>query len=172
MFRISFRSGHARRKVFLYPAKALLPGSIPAIAFVGAALCAICPSSVAAADTLKGELEALATAEGFPIQGLQHIGGEGARDAEGDIVARLRGLLAEYNYVIVASRPGKVEKVMIGAPSESRSMAIDPSPGESKPQAVRRKPPRADRSPRQTSPPAEPRLEDNPGSGPPPPLPP
>ncbi|MDD2768773.1 MAG: hypothetical protein PHT19_08560 [Methylococcus sp.] len=87
-------------------------------------------------------------------------------------MARLRGLLAEYNYVIVASRPGSVEKVMISAPSESGSIALDPPPGEPKPQAVRRKPPRADRSPRQTSSPAEPRREDGPGSGPPPQLPP
>jgi aspartyl protease family protein len=67
----------------------------------------------AAAGDLRGELEALAAQGGFSIEGLARLGPEPAGLAEGTPVERLKALLQDYNYLVVQSRPGLIERVLI-----------------------------------------------------------
>lgn len=65
---------------------------------------------------LRGQLEALAADNGFTIEGLDWVGPEPARHAEGTLAERLKRLLEDYNYVIVQGRPGNApEQVRISS---------------------------------------------------------
>jgi aspartyl protease family protein len=72
-------------------------------------------SGIALADTgdLRAELRALAAQTGFVIEGLERIGAEPSASAEGSPAERLKSLLRDYNYLLVQSRPGAIEKVLI-----------------------------------------------------------
>jgi aspartyl protease family protein len=84
--------------------------------FVTAALlraCILWSLPAFAVGDLRGELEALAAQSGFSIEGLARIGPEPAGPAEGAPAERLKALLQDYNYLVVQSRPGAIEKVLI-----------------------------------------------------------
>jgi hypothetical protein len=64
--------------------------------------------------TLRAQLEALATNYGFVISGLDQISaGAAQRSVEGNVEDRLKSLLEDYNYVVIAPSPGKIEKIII-----------------------------------------------------------
>jgi aspartyl protease family protein len=64
--------------------------------------------------TLRTQLEALAAKYGFVISGLDHISsGAAQRFVEGNGEDRLKALLEDYNYVVIAPSPGKIEKIII-----------------------------------------------------------
>jgi aspartyl protease family protein len=62
---------------------------------------------------LRAELEELAIQAGFGIEGLERIGPEPAEASTGTPEERLKGLLRDYNYLLIQGRPGSVEKVLI-----------------------------------------------------------
>lgn len=116
----------------------------PATAFAIAGSCTLFLSTtlvLAEPRTLSGQLEALAGEEGFPVKGLEHLGAAGSRLATGDVLARLKVLLEGYNYVIVESRAGKIEKVVISAPSQPGPKAGKPSGPQPVSQSADRPPP-------------------------------
>jgi aspartyl protease family protein len=64
--------------------------------------------------TLRTQLEALAAKYGFVISGLDHISaGAAQRPVEGNVENRLKSLLEDYNHVVIAPSPGKIEKIII-----------------------------------------------------------
>ena len=64
--------------------------------------------------TLRAQLEVLATNYGFVISGLDHISaGTAQRSVEGNVEDRLKALLEDYNFVVIAPSPGKIEKIII-----------------------------------------------------------
>src|SRR5205823_11618366 len=64
--------------------------------------------------TLHAQLEALAAKYGFVIFGLDHISaGAAQKSVEGNVEDRLKSLLEDYNYVVIAPSPGKIEKIII-----------------------------------------------------------
>lgn len=80
----------------------------------------------AEAAGLADQLAALAQENGFSVEGLDRLSGEPGRGAAGDIKDRLKALLQGYNYVLVESRPGQIERLVItgiarsgGKPSSS-----------------------------------------------------
>jgi aspartyl protease family protein len=69
--------------------------------------------------TLRAQLEALAAKYGFVISGLDHISvGAAQRSVEGNVENRLKALLEDYNYVVIAPSPGKIEKIIITSPKQ------------------------------------------------------
>ncbi|WP_434130475.1 retropepsin-like aspartic protease family protein [Methylocaldum sp. GT1BB] len=79
----------------------------------------------AEAETLRIQLETLATEHGFVVQGLDRLGPESARNAAGDLPTRLRMLLEDYNYVLMSDRPGAVERLLITSaktPAQTRAI--------------------------------------------------
>jgi aspartyl protease family protein len=74
--------------------------------------------------TLRAQLEVLATKYGFVISGLDHISaGAAQRSVEGNVEDRLKSLLEDYNHVVTAPSPGKIEKIIITSlkqPSDKR----------------------------------------------------
>jgi aspartyl protease family protein len=74
--------------------------------------------------TLRAQLEVLATKYGFVISGLDHISaGAAQRSVEGNVEDRLKSLLEDYNHVVIAPSPGKIEKIIITSlkqPSDKR----------------------------------------------------
>ena len=82
---------------------------------LAAALWILCSlwSAVTSAGDLTGALEALAAQAGFVVEGLDRIGPEPARNADGTTAERLRTLLQDYNYLVIQSRPGAIEKVLV-----------------------------------------------------------
>ncbi|CAI8773896.1 MULTISPECIES: retropepsin-like aspartic protease family protein [Methylococcus] len=69
--------------------------------------------AAAEAAGLADQLQGLATESGFAIEGLERLSDEPARRAEGSFKDRLQTLLQGYNYVLVESRPGNIERLVI-----------------------------------------------------------
>jgi aspartyl protease family protein len=64
--------------------------------------------------TLRAQLEVLATKYGFIISGLDQISaGATQKSGEGNVEDRLKALLEDYNFVVIAPSPGKIEKIII-----------------------------------------------------------
>ena len=68
---------------------------------------------------LRAELEALARQVGFGLEGLERIGPEPAATTSGAPEERLKSLLQDYNYLLVLSGPGRIEKVLISSRKSS-----------------------------------------------------
>ncbi len=66
----------------------------------------------AKAETLRSQLEALAKENGILIEGLDRLGADAAKTAEGDPAHRIKAMLSDYNYLIVGEG-GKIEKLTI-----------------------------------------------------------
>ncbi|MEW6036803.1 MAG: retropepsin-like aspartic protease [Pseudomonadota bacterium] len=67
----------------------------------------------AQAAGLADQLAALAQESGFSIEGLDRLNAEPGRIAAGDTKDRLKALLQGYNYVLVESRAGQIERLVI-----------------------------------------------------------
>jgi len=79
----------------------------------------------AESETLRAQLESLATDNGFIIEGFDRLGSESARAMAGDLPTRLRMLLEDYNYVLMSERPGTVERLVITSaktPAQARPL--------------------------------------------------
>ncbi|MDF9391038.1 MULTISPECIES: retropepsin-like aspartic protease family protein [Methylococcus] len=83
--------------------------------------CAIFGLSPASAEAagLADQIHALARDNGFPAEGLERLGAEPARSAEGTIKDRLQTLLQGYNYILAESRPGNIERLVITGTARS-----------------------------------------------------
>jgi clan AA aspartic protease (TIGR02281 family) len=82
---------------------------------------------LAAEDGLGAQLEALASAKGFEIGGLDRVGDGAAAEAgngEGDLATRIGALLAEYNYVLIHDGTGGIAQVRISGPRVTREAAV------------------------------------------------
>ncbi|MGX2039836.1 retropepsin-like aspartic protease family protein [Methylocaldum sp. MU1018] len=84
-------------------------------------------SAWAESETLRARLESLASDNGFAVEGLDRLGPESARAAEGDLPARIKTLLDDYNYVLMNGRSGAIERLLITSaktPAQARSRAV------------------------------------------------
>jgi clan AA aspartic protease (TIGR02281 family) len=80
---------------------------------------------LAAEDGLGAQLEALATAEGFEIGGLDRVGDGAAKEAGGgDLTTRIAALLADFNYVLIHDGTGGIAQVRISGPRVTRDAAV------------------------------------------------
>jgi aspartyl protease family protein len=80
---------------------------------------------LAAEDGLGTQLEALATAEGIVIGGLDRVGdGPAKATGGGDLAARIAALLAGYNYVLIHDGTGGIAQVRISGPRLTRDAAV------------------------------------------------
>ena len=80
---------------------------------------------LAAEDGLGAQLEALATAEGFEIGGLDRVGDGAAKETGGgDLAAKIAALLADFNYVLIHDGTGAIAKVRISGPRLARDAAV------------------------------------------------
>lgn len=73
---------------------------------------------------LREDLQGLAAAEGFTVEGLDWVGDEPAPTASGALPERLRILLQGYNYVLIQGGRSGVEKLRI----TSRKDSVRPAP--------------------------------------------
>jgi len=64
------------------------------------------------AGTLRTQLESLAQQNGIRLEGLEQLGDEPEKSAEGDVAQRLKSLLADYNFMTVG-QGNKIERVTI-----------------------------------------------------------
>jgi len=80
---------------------------------------------LAAEDGLGAQLDALATAEGFAIGGLDRVGDGAAKETgDGDLAARIAALLADFNYVLIHDGTGGVAQVRISGPRITHDAAV------------------------------------------------
>lgn len=77
------------------------------------------------AGSLKAEIETLAAAHHFSIDGLERLSGEATADQSGDLQKRLAALLRDYNYLLVQSAPGVVEKIVVSGLKARRTERSD-----------------------------------------------
>jgi aspartyl protease family protein len=78
-------------------------------------LALLIPDASALGDTggLRARLETLAAERQFVIEGLDRVGEEAAKIAEGKPVEQLRRLLEEYNYVAIDGDSGEIARIVI-----------------------------------------------------------
>jgi aspartyl protease family protein len=69
----------------------------------------------ATAASLRDQISDLASAHGFAVIGLERLGDAPGTPVEGDPQGQLKALLQGFNYVIVGSRTGGIEKVLISS---------------------------------------------------------
>ena len=72
-------------------------------------------SAGAIAAGLGNQISDLAAAHGFAVSGLERLGDAPGKPVEGDPRARLEALLQGFNYVIVDSSTGGIERVLISS---------------------------------------------------------
>jgi len=72
-------------------------------------------------DGLKGQLRALAEAEGLEVRGLERLGDASARvDDGGKVADRLQSLLFGYNYMLIHESDGRIAGVRIMGVARAR----------------------------------------------------
>ncbi len=76
-------------------------------------------------EALRARLESLAAEHGFVVEGLDRLGSELASVSTGDLPTQLKGLLEDYNYILMSDPAGAVERLVITSaktPARARSI--------------------------------------------------
>lgn len=73
---------------------------------------------------VRSQLRALAARHEFDVVGMERIGDTPAVSMDGDLRQQLRGLLVEFNHVIVEDDAGRIEKVVITSARAAPNAAV------------------------------------------------
>lgn len=77
-------------------------------------------------EALRARLESLAAEHGFVVEGLDRLGSELAPASTGDLPTQLKGLLEDYNYILMSDPAGAVERLVItSAKTPARARLIN-----------------------------------------------
>jgi aspartyl protease family protein len=82
------------------------------LAVTAALACLAAPANAAG---LRDQIGDLASAHGFAVTGLERLGDAPGKPAEGDPRAQIKSLLQGFNYVLLASSTGDIEKLLISS---------------------------------------------------------
>lgn len=90
-----------------------MPSSLPLQLFLLlAAFAPALPCIAEQAETLRTQMENLASANGIEVEGLDHLGDEPSKRVTGTMEQQIKALLANYNFVMVGAKD-KIERLSI-----------------------------------------------------------
>lgn len=82
-----------------------------------AVCCALClfiaTATASAADNMPDQLQELANHHGFEISGFEQLADTPARNASGSLRDQIRLLLENYNYILIGTPDGGIERIIV-----------------------------------------------------------